>query len=522
MNHAYMLYQMVRADFLERVRRYSFLLTLAGALYLGYSVATERMWVVVGDGYRGVYNSAWIGAVMAVCSSAFLSLIGFYVVKSSVARDSETRVGQILAATPMRKSFYAVAKMASNFAVLASMVVVLMIAAAIMQIVRSEVHGFSLWKLWAPFLLIALPAMAITAALAVLFEMLPVLNGGVGNIAYFFLWATSLALSVQEQAIDPTGIQLLFKSARAALLRVDPSQPTRFSVTVGGERATRTFLWSGFDWTTQIVLVRLAWILVAIAVALLASIFFHRFDPARQLWKTKSKSQASAATNGEAAAATPTRRSTQPVQLTLLASTRSSFRFFTLVIAELRLMLKGQRWWWYGGAAGIVIGSLASPVEYSRGAWLLAAWIWPVLLWSQMGTREARYNTWALIFSSQGALQRQLPALWTAGVLVTWMMGAGVGVRILLAGDSQALLAWIVGGLFIPSLALAFGVWSGRSKAFEALYTAWWYVGPLHHLPGIDFAGTTANSATPAVYLSAAAVLLLAAYAGRRARVVTS
>ena len=73
MNHGHVLYQMVRADFLERARRYSFLVTLAGALYMGYAVATQKIWIVVGNGYRGVYNSAWIGALMAVtCSSRCL------------------------------------------------------------------------------------------------------------------------------------------------------------------------------------------------------------------------------------------------------------------------------------------------------------------------------------------------------------------------------------------------------------------------------------------------------------------
>ena len=56
MNHARVLYHMARADFLERVRRYSFLLTLAGAPYLAYAVATEKMWILVGNEYRGVYN----------------------------------------------------------------------------------------------------------------------------------------------------------------------------------------------------------------------------------------------------------------------------------------------------------------------------------------------------------------------------------------------------------------------------------------------------------------------------------
>lgn len=517
MNRAYVLYQMVRADFLERVRRYSFLLTLAGALYLGYGVATEKVWVVIGNQYRGVYNSAWIGAVMAVCCSTFLSLIGFYVVKNSVQRDTETRVGQILAATPMRKSFYAVAKTISNFVVLASMVGVLMLAAVVMQYLHAEIHQVSLWDLWSPFLLIALPAMAITAALAVLFETLPLLNGGFGNVAYFFVWTFGLALSVGIGGSDPTGIQLLFGSTRAALNKIDPSHQDSFSLTIGGARAVHTFLWNGFEWTAFAVLGRIAWVLVALGIALLASVFFHRFDPARESWKRKKAGTPESA-NEEASAASQSRPTIQPARLTPLEHPRNKIRFFDLVVSELRLMLKGQRWWWYAGAAIILTGSIASPIEDSRGGWLLAAWIWPVLIWSQMGTREARHATQSLIFSSERALVRQLPALWTAGVLIAVLTGAGAGIRLLLGGDWQGLLAWTAGAIFIPSLALALGVGSGRSKAFEALYTVWWYVGPLHHVRGIDFAGTTAASSTSAGYIAAGAVLIAAAYMARRAQ----
>lgn len=518
MNRGHTLYEMVRADFLERTRRYSFLLTMAGALYLGYSVATEKVWVVIGNSYRGVYNSAWIGALMAVCCSTWLSLVGFYVVRNSVQRDIETRVGQILAATPMRKSFYAVAKTASNFAVLASMVIVLMLAALAMQILRSEIHQFSLWKLWAPFLLIALPAMAITAGLALLFETLPVLNGGVGNVIYFFVWTFALAGGVQLGTSEPTGIQLFFHSTRAVLSKIDPGYKDSFSLTVGGTHAIHTFVWNGFEWTVPIVLQRVMWALVAFGIALLASLFFHRFDPALERWRKTGKKEGVAA-NGEA----PERPNTgvaslQPARLTPLVASRGKNRFPQLVISELRLMLKGQRWWWYAGAAGLLIGEFVSPSADAREGCLIAAWIWPILIWSQMGTREARYATQSLIFSSPRALQRQLPAIWMAGVLVAVLTGAGVGVRLLVSGDRQGFLGWIAGALFIPSLALALGVWSGRSKAFEALYTAWWYVGPLHHTPGWDFMGTTAVSSNTTIYLLAAAALLAVSYLGRRAR----
>jgi len=519
MSQAHTLYHMVRADFLERVRRYSFLLTLAGTLYLGWAVATERVWVVIGNGYRGVYNSAWIGALMAICCSTFLSLAGFYVVKNSLERDAMTRVGQILAATPMRKSFYMLAKAISNFAVLASMIGILMGAALAMLFLRGEGGQVSLWKLWSPFLLLSLPTMAIVASLAVLFETLPVLRGGAGNVIYFFVWTLGLAMAVQAGRNEPTGIQLLFQSTRATLLNIDPNNKDSFSLTIGGERAVRTFLWNGFAWSFSNVAGRLVWMAVAAGVALLASLFFHRFDPAYEWWGKRSSQGRSAAGDDETPAPSiATTGSSQDIHLTPITSAGRSFRLIQLVLSELRLIVKGQRWWWHAGAAGLAIAGLATPESVGRGGVLVAAWIWPILLWSQMGSRETRSGTNALIFSSERALTRQLPAAWLAGVLVAMLTGSGVAVRILLAGDWQSLITWLVGALFIPSLALAAGVWSGSSKLFEALYTLWWYMGPAHHSPGLDFMGTTQSSSSPLWYFSGAVALLAAAYVGRRVR----
>jgi hypothetical protein len=519
MNAPRVLYHMVRADFLERVRRYSFLVTLVAALYLAYAVAAEKVWLVVGQGYRGVYNSAWIGALMTVCCSTFLSLAGFYIVKNSVQRDTDTRVGQILAATPMRKDFYTFAKALSNFAVLACMVVVLMLAALAMQRMRAEAHSFSLWKLWAPFIFLALPAMLLTASVAVLFETLPVLRGGVGNFVYFFVWTAAIALGATG-VDDPTGLQLLYRSTRTALHALNPGAPENFnfSLTIGGERAVRTFPWNGIDWTLNVLLVRLVWVGVAVGFALLASVCFHRFDPARSWRKLRTQ----AATNvpdfslEDRAGSVPAPDSMSAAQLTPLVRTSANSRFPQLVASELRLMLKGQRWWWCAGAAVLLVGQLVSPERVVREGFLIAAWIWPVLLWSQMGCREARHATSALLFSSERSLSRQLPALWTAGCLVALLTGSGVGTRLLLGADWHGFAAWFAGALFIPSLALALGIWAGSGKACEAIYTVWWYIGPAHQVPGLDFMGTTPASSSPGIYALATFALLASAYWRRR------
>lgn len=512
-----MLYHMVRADFFERVRRYSFLVTLAASLYLAYGVAAEKVWIVVGNGYRGVYNSAWIGMLMTICCSTFLSLAGFYIVKNSVQRDADTRVGQILAATPMRKDFYTFAKTLSNFAVLACMVVILMLAAVVMQFMLGESHSFSLWKLWSPFILLALPSMLLTASLAVLFETVPGLGGGFGNVVYFFLWTASLALGATGLD-DPSGLQLLYRSARSTLRAIDPTGPENFSfsLTIGGQHAVRSFHWNGLHWTSQILLMRLLWIGVACVLALAASLFFHRFDPARSWGKRHSGSASpSEVAADEAQPAAVPAASIGAAHLTALTQ-RTGTRLIPVVMSELRLMLKGQRWWWYAVASGLLVGQIVSPDANIRSGFLIAAWIWPILLWSQMGCRESRHATGALLFSSERSLSRQFPALWAAGVLVALLTGSGAGVRLLLAADWHSFVAWLAGALFIPSLALALGVWSGGPRAFEAIYTVWWYIGPAHQIPGIDFMGTTPASSSPGIYAAAAGILFVSAYLRRR------
>jgi hypothetical protein len=181
--------------------------------------------------------------------------------------------------------------------------------------------------------------------------------------------------------------------------------------------------------------------------------------------------------------------------------------------------MPGLRWRWYIVAAGLLVTEFVSRPAEAREGVLLAAWIWPVLVWSQMGCRESRHATQSLIFSAERSLYRQLAALWAAGVMVALVTGAGTGIRLLITADWQAVAAWLAGALFIPSLALAFGVWSGSGKLFEAVYTVWRYVGPLHHHPSLDFVGGSRASSSPGLYRSLTAGLLFAACLGRRRQV---
>jgi hypothetical protein len=521
-------YHVARADFLERVRRYSFLVTLLFAVYLGYAAATGKIGVRLGV-YRGVYTSGWIGANMALVATCFISLVGFYIVKNAIERDRVTRVGEILAATPLTKSAYALGKWLSNTAVLAAQVVVLALASIFMQFAVGEDAHRHLWALLAPFLLLALPAISLTGAVALLFETMPVLRGGVGNVVWFFAWATGIGLAglTGREWLDFSGLLMVMNSITRAARTAIPGYGGGFAFQVSPEpaRVASSLRWAGLQWDLSQILLRLEWIAVALALVQVATFFFDRFDPARSRAlsstppRARQELKGAASDTNEPAGELPLPHGARaPVHLTPLVRGARGSGFHRMLAAELTLAFKGYPWWWYAVAIGLVVAQCAAPINISRGPLLTVSWIWPILLWSPMGAREARHGTEQLIFSAARILPRQLPACWLAGVTIAAGTGAGAAIRLLLAGSYAGLLAWVAGALFIPTLALSLGIWTGSSRAFEGLFTGLWYIGPLNRVPGFDFTGAANGARTneyTAIYLALTAALLTAALLGR-------
>ncbi len=503
------LYQMVRADFLERTRRYSFLLTLGFAIFLGYAAYSGKIVMKLED-YRGVLNSAWVGAMMSAVTTSFLSLVGFYIVRDSVARDTKTRVGRILAATPISKTFYVLAKTLSNFVVLLAMVAILALCAAAMQLLKGEAQ-IQPWPLLAPFLIFVVPVMLVVAALAIFFETAPLLRSGLGNVLYFFLWSALLTSDIERKIPTFLGFTSYMSSMGDVLRKIEPAYKGGMTLNVGGNSATKTFVWQGLHWNGEILLGRLFWLGVALALCYAAAFFFDRFDPARRRNANHEKAEAQENSNTESVGAAP------EVHLTPITHNQRGTRFSVLVFTEIKMLLKGQPKYWYIVAVGLAIAGLFAPAQAQAGLWL-AAVIWPVLIWSQLGTREALFNTGAYMFSTPEPLLRQLPSSWVAGVAISVALTFSFGFRMFLAHDFGGVLSWLASVIFIPSFALAMGTLSGNKKAFEAIYTAWWYIGPAHQLTYLDFLGVAPASRTAALYVVLSATFLAAAVLARRNR----
>ena len=516
-------------DVLERARRSSFFLTLGITVWLGSLVYTDNIQMWMGD-FRGVVNSAWLGTVMALSATLFVSLVGFYVVKNAIERDRQLGVGQILAATPVSTRTYLVAKWLSNLVVLASIVATLGLAAVVLHLVQADGARLDVVALVAPLVMLALPGMAVVAAFAVVFETVPWLAGGVGNAVYFFVWNLTITMPLLAGArwADWTGITFVSASLERAVHAVAPGADAQISFTAGPAKDLSklgVIEWPGVEWTAATVLMRLAWVVVAVGAVAAASGWFDRFDTTRA---PSARRQRKARRGLEGAVEGRTRG-----RISRLAGAGWAVvdrmvppraRFAGMVVAELKLSLRGLSAWWVLVAVALAVASLLAPAQ-AVPYLLVVAWFWPLLVWSKMGVRERQHRTGPLVFSSAHPIRRQFLASWTAGVIVALVTGAGFAISHLAGGDPVALGPWLAGAFFVPSLACALGVWAGTPRAFEALYTAWWYLGPMQAIGAADFTGAFA-ARTPAptavIYGLAAAGLLAIAIAGRRRQLLGS
>lgn len=522
------------ADFRERVRRPAYLVILAGAVGLGYLAvpAADAHWVIVDvGGHRGRYTSGYVGMVTAFAAALWLLLAGFYLVRGTITRDERDGPGELLAATPLSRLGYLTGKYVSNLLVLGSMTGVVAGTALVLQLVRGESRVVDPVALLLPYALITLPVLALAAAAAVLFDTVRPLRAGLGNIVWFFGWMV-VALASQGSAAPFGGVGTAHV---AASLRGD--LPAGLAGAGGDwfsfglvkvDQPLRTFEATGLRVGGDLVADRLLLTAVAIGLAVLPALWY-RFDPARGHGRP-GPSAPPAAGSPPAGHRQPAGVPTPPPMVVVPRLTpRPEVRpaalpggvFGRLLAGELRVLARGaSRWWWLGVAVLTAVGLLA-PIDVVTGPLLLTAWIWPVLLWSRLGTRRHEDGVDSLLEAYPGGW-RHLVAEWASGLLLTVAAGLVPALRMAATGDWSGLAAWTGGALLIPSLALALGALGRSHRLFQVVYLALWYV-IASGAAALDVFGAVRRAGHPVgpppVAVAALSVALLAlAYAVTAAR----
>lgn len=261
----------------------------------------------------------------------------------------------------------------------------------------------------------------------------------------------------------------------------------------------------GLDPSGGLITSRMVLIVAAAVLAILPAIWFSRFDPARARPRRQSAPLPGDQTPGTPvpAAGQAARTVPSPAYKPLPpGGTRPVLAVWRLLAGEARILVQGTPLWWWLVAAAINSASLAVPASIvkhdgtSTALLLSAAWIWPALIWSRLGTQRHENGLGTLLGAYPGAF-RQVAAEWAAGFALTAVAGLGPLLRMAASGDGQGVAAWIAGALFIPALALMLGTASRTHRMFQALYVILSYAA-VNQVRTVNYMGTVLVNGRPA------------------------
>ncbi len=478
-------------DFLQRVRSRSFPFTIGLSAIIGISsipkIGTEStIRTMIFEGYRGVYNSAWIGILIALLTSFGFVLYGFYVIKGGLDRDDKNGIKDILQTTPISKKEYLGSKVASNFYWLLSIALFTFFIGVIMQLVQGEDFNIKIWLFMEPFFLITLPTAFFISNLALLFEVIPGLTGVLGNVIYFFLSITLfLGMSFFGIAgLDLIGISLVFPQIILTIKSLYPDYGGGWTF-IGNDvfRSTEPILWGRFFWTGSMVMSRLLWICLGVGLFILTVKVFSYSG------KNSSKRRLDA---HKASRKNSIFVSEEPYEGFSLPEVSLGHRnLLNLFLVRLRFLLMGKSLIWYLAMGVFLLLSLFTKATQTHARLLPLLWILPIGCWSTLGLQMGDINSNEILHTTANALPWNFVAEYLSGFFIAFVSAFPLILHFVFAGSWGNISKIILGALFISSLGFFLGFFTKGSKSFEVCYLALWYLGPFQKYGLFDFSGSS-------------------------------
>lgn len=488
------LYQIVKADYLQRTRSYSFLITLAVTVFMAYSFIPAQdagYTTLSASGYKGAYNSAWVGYVSGIMTTVMLSYYGFVLVNSGIKKDIETEVGLIIATTPISNFKYLLCKQLSNYLVLLTIVAITLVVSIGVFFYRGTGYTFVLSDFLLPYLFFAVPALFVVASLAVVGEVFLGKRNILQFIAYFSLCGICMTLINNKSGaetngvFDPFGLSLMTKNITHYInTHFDENiKSVSFGFIFNGQRSYKVFEWEGINWSAPFIFSRLLWMGSGLVLIYISSLFFHRFDFKQSTRvKRKKKLQVAVVTTN------PMNRSMGFSKVALPALT-FNYGIYAFVKTELLLLVRqGNKWFWLVNA-GLWVAMCFVPLGMAYSYFLPVLLFLQVGRWSELATKEKTNRVHYFAYASYKPLQRLLTAQILSGTILAVALSLPVIIRCVLAGNGYAIINIMNGGMLMVLSAVALGIISGGKKMFEIFFFFLTYC-VLNKLPFTDYLGS--------------------------------
>lgn len=460
-------YSILKFDYLQRTRTYAFFITLCATLAIAYSFVPEPNAIystIRIDNYVGYYNSAWFGYVTAIMTTVFLSLIGFFLVNSSVQMDQDTNTGQIIATTSLSNFKYLLAKAIGNFLILSTITLLVFLMSIILFFLYNSGYSFSIFKFIKPYAYITFPALFCISVLAVLFEVFMKGNNVLKTIVFFIIFSSvmfSYPKAQSQNASDIFGINIVLQKMEQQVREIT-NKETDANVSIGyiikNDQKPLKFEFNGLHFSSYFIISRILWMIFMVGILWLFAPYFHRFRV--QGFKKKNKDQIVVAPAS----------STNNISVLELPIPEINFSQLPLVKTEFLMILRmGNKGLWFLQLLGMALMILL-PLSTAYRIILPLLWFIQVGRLSNLGAKE--YTNSMHYFSNMAykPIRRLLLSKIIAGNALLVLTALPLMIRLFIVKDGLALLSILLGSLFLVLIALTFGIIFRGRKLFEVLF----------------------------------------------------
>lgn len=491
-----------KADFLERVRKFSF---FACAALLAFAVfwfvprpSGFTALVIEPDRFLQGSDPSWVPMASAMCGGMLLCLVGFVYVKNAVRRDRELGILSLVQTSPLKRSAYLFGKLLSNTLLLLLFLCCIAAASFLTMEIRFPGKLIPLYAFVSPFLCVA-PGLLFVSALALLTDCAPLFRGSSGLSAAVFACLFILLLTLGSLGLNPYRLTSVFdfsgylwmRDSISEAARAATGQPvTRISVFTDSHESgsqLKALAFGGLTPSASYLADKLVLIAVSFLLTFVSSLLLPKWQKAVP----------------EAAAKGKTQSREKPARV-------PRFRY-GLTRSEASILLKGRPAFWWAAAAGFWLAGCFAPMDSVRGTIFPLAFVWTLPVFSQMGCLEHRTGVVSVLRAMPNGPFLHALFCWKAGFAVSFVTALPALLRCLASGNFADVVSVLVFSFVLPCAALCLGEWTKSNRPFEIFFLLLCYMMleiPSFVFPGGSFTRAAALRLAGAALAAGAALFL--------------
>ena len=447
----------VLSDLKERTRRFSFLAlcalsVLAAFLFVPDSEAEMTSIAVDADYFLQGTNWTWIPMASALCTGMLLPLAGFFYLRNTLSFDRKTGTMALVYTSPVRRVSYLAGKFISNLLLLTLVLAVVVVSSLCMTLIHFPGSGFCVLHFLSFFVSI-LPGIFLCAAVALMAEAVPLLQGRSGSWLAGVLFFVMYIVCISSLVDDPQGVMARFFDMTGFVWLKDSIDRSVYSVTgrpahvaLGvhqdmevSHRELSELFFLPLSFTQKRVLEKVVMIVGGIVIGIAASVILPRYESGKKTRMVSEKKRRN--TDGHGLFATEA-----------IQTLRSCSVPWALVMS------------------GLWLSMFVADRKTAYGTLWVLAMMWSCLLYADYGCREKKYNMDTLLPTFYHACSRQMLVRWCVGAMLSALISVPVILRAALAGNGAGAAAAILSACFVPALSIFLGRISGSERAFEIVF----------------------------------------------------